>query len=186
MLAHILFHALPDFCGNLALCNESFADGFHNLERTARFKPLVHEIDHDAVSRSDNLGNCAGSVLDKILRIAEPDVRSVGKTRNLQKVGKVLRLCVKEHLNNKRSSHFRNRQRSCRAINVLCCNAERRRACQHFINLRVADVRFHNGNSRQILKVLIKRWNIVTEVIKLQNCVMKRMEIKVSCGLPFC
>ena len=63
----------------------------HYLERHARLDALMYEIGHDAVSCSDNVGNGAGAVIDKVFCVAEPDVGAVGKSRYLEHIGKVLR-----------------------------------------------------------------------------------------------
>ena len=51
----------------------------------------MYKIGHDAVSCSDNVGNGAGAVIDKVFCVAEPDVGAMGKSRYLEHIGKVLR-----------------------------------------------------------------------------------------------
>ena len=63
----------------------------HYLERHARLDALMYKIGHDAVSCSDNVGNGAGAVIDKVFCVAEPDVGAMGKSGYLEHIGKVLR-----------------------------------------------------------------------------------------------
>ena len=58
----------------------ALSDDFHNFKRHALFNALVDEVNHDVVTGTDNFGNGAGSVFDKILCIADPNVGAVGKT----------------------------------------------------------------------------------------------------------
>ena len=64
----------------------------HYLEGHTRLDTLMYQICHDAVSRSDNVGNGAGAAVDKILRVAEPDICAVGQTRYLEHIGEILGL----------------------------------------------------------------------------------------------
>ena len=102
------------------------------------------------------------------------------KTRYLKHIGKILGLRFDEHLADKRSAELGQRKRACFTVNILSRYSERLGRGQKLIKLWVAHIGIHNRNARHILKMLIECRHIVTEIIKLQNRVMKRMEVKVS------
>ena len=66
----------------------------------------MHKVNHYVVTRSDNVRDSAGAVLDKLLSIAEPNVRAMRQTRYLQKIGKALWLSVDKHLHRKARAEF--------------------------------------------------------------------------------
>ena len=127
----------------------------------------MHQVNHNAVTRTDNVGNVAFPAFDKLLRVAGPNVGAVGKTGNLQQVGKGFRLRFQKHLANKRSAHFGNRQRTRRPADFFRRHAQRFGACAKADNFRVTDVDVHDVNPGHILQVFIKRRHIVTENIEL-------------------
>ena len=82
--AHIVLHSAPVLCRNLALCHKTLTHGLGYFKGSALFKPFMNQVHHYVITRSYNLGNRAGAVINKVLCVAEPNVRTVGKTRNLQ------------------------------------------------------------------------------------------------------
>ena len=84
----------------------------------------MHKVGHNRVSCSDNLGDTAGSVVDQLLRVAEPYVGAVRQARDLQKVGKGLGLCFKQHSPYKARSAFRDTKGSGLAVYVLGLDLE--------------------------------------------------------------
>ena len=86
-------HCLLRPLGEAVFGNLSFTGKLHNLKRKTGFKPFVHKVNHNTVTGTDNIGNCACARLDKLLCIAEPNIGTVGKSRNLQKVGEALGMC---------------------------------------------------------------------------------------------
>ena len=61
----------------------ALTDYLHYLECHARLKPLMYQVDHDAVTGAYDLRNGAGAVFDKLLRVAYPNIRAVRKARYL-------------------------------------------------------------------------------------------------------
>ena len=167
---------------------------FHNLKAILLFKrwfltrfsfilfSLMEKIGHNIITASYNLGNRARTVLNKLLSITEPNVCAVGKTRNLQKVGKCFRLSLKKHTDNKRRTHFRNCKSTCLAIYILRRNTDRLGRCDKLIQKRIWQINIHNGNTRWIFKIFIKSRIIVPKLVKLQKCIVKRVfKVKVGC-----
>ena len=68
---------------------------------------------------------------------------------------------------------------------VAVRDAERLGRGQKLIHLRVANVRIHNRNARQIFKVFIKRRHIVTEVVEFKYGIMQSVEVEMRCTKPF-
>ena len=109
-------HVVLLHCGDVLLREELFrvalTGDFHNLKRHFRLKAFQEQVGHDAVSRTDDGGDGAGAVFDEVLRVADPNIRAVGQTRNLQKVGECLRLGIDEHLAHERRAALRQRERA--------------------------------------------------------------------------
>jgi len=55
----------------------------HYLECELRLKTLMHKINHNIITATDNLGNRAYSVRNKLLCVSEPYVSTVRQTRDL-------------------------------------------------------------------------------------------------------
>ena len=58
----------------------ALAHVLHGLEREQRIDAVLHEVVHDVVARGDGILQRAGACLDEILRVAEPDIRAMGKS----------------------------------------------------------------------------------------------------------
>ena len=153
---------------------------FHDLEREARLYALVEQVYHDVVTRSDNLGNRTGSVFDEILRVAEPYVRTMRQTRDLKQVGEVLRPRVLKHLHCKRRAELRDTVCPAGRKYVLRSNSERFGGYEQVVNSAVGGGYVRDLHSGHILEVLVKRRDIVSQLVELQNRIVQRMEVEVG------
>ena len=115
MFLHRLHMLLGQELGCLAL-----SDNFHDFKGHGRIEAVVDEVEHDAVSCTDNLADVAGSAPDEILRVAQPNIGAVGKSGDLQQVRKILWLTVEQHLTDKGGAHLRNGQGTRLTFDLLC------------------------------------------------------------------
>ena len=69
MSKHILLHFLGKKLGCV-----SFTGYLHNFKGQLGIKSVVNEVCHNAVTCSDNIGNCADIFLDKLLCITQPNI----------------------------------------------------------------------------------------------------------------
>ncbi len=162
VIPHGLLVLVREELGGLAL-----SDDLHDFERHARLYTLMHQIGHDAVTRTDYLRDGAGTVLNEFLRIAKPHVCAVRQAGNLQQVGEGLRLCLHEHTANEIRAHLRDGERSRRPADLLGCHAERLRAGAQLNDLAVANIHVHHRDARHILQVLVEGGHIVAKLIEL-------------------
>ena len=175
VISHCLLHFLSEKLGCFSLSGY-----LHYLEGKIRVNAVIYKIGHNTVTAADNLGYCTYAVFDKILCISQPYVSSMGKSRDLEQVGKSCGLSVKKHLHSKACSHFGNGKSSCLPADVLCCNTQSlgRQIKAH--DLFVCRENVLGIYSRHILKVLVKRGHIVSKLVKLENGIVEGMEVKVS------
>ena len=68
----------------------ALADVLHGLKGEERVDAVLHEVVHDVVARGDGVLQRARARLDEILRVAEPDVRAVGKSGDAHEIGKAV------------------------------------------------------------------------------------------------
>ena len=179
-LRHIMIEKHLYYLGRELLGSFSLSCPLHYLERHFRLYVLVEQIRHDTVTRSDNLGNRTGSVLDKVFRVAEPNVRTVRKSRYLQKVAEFCRFCVKEHLYREARAHFRYAETSGLAVYLLWRDSQNIAVRAHSYNVRIRRRNVLYLHARQILQVLVERRNDVSKLIKLEYRVVERVEVEVG------
>ena len=53
----------------------------HNRKGHLRLQALVHEVNHDIIPTADNGGQVSNPLLDQVLSIAQPNVRTMRETR---------------------------------------------------------------------------------------------------------
>ena len=140
----------------------------------------MEQVYHDVVTRSDNLGNRTGSVFDEVLRVAEPYVRTMRQTRDLKQVGEVLRPRVLKHLHCERRTELRDTVCPAGRKYVLRSNSERLGGYEQVVNCTVGGGYVRDLHSGHILEVLVKRRNIVSQLVELQNRIVQRMEVEVQ------
>ena len=102
----------------------SFSYAFHYSERKRRLNTHINKTEHNIVTGTNRFVKGGNAVYDKVLRIVQPNVRTVRKTRNTNKLGKRCGICVNKHLTHKFCSEFRHGKRSDGAVYLLACNAE--------------------------------------------------------------
>ena len=158
--------------GLLVLLREQFgrfalSDDLHDLKRHARLHALMHQVCHDAVTRTDDLRDRAGTVFDQILCVAKPHVCAVRQTGYLQQVGEGLRLCLHKHTADEICAHLRDGERARRPADVFRRHAERFGAGAQLDDFAIADIDIHHRDARHILQMLIERGHIVAKLIEL-------------------
>ena len=146
----------------------------HDIEGELTLKTVGDKIKHDTVTRTHNLGNGAGACLNKLLCITEPYVSTVGKTRNLEKVGKILRLRLKENLLKESGTKLGNTEGSKLAsANIRRRDAKRLCRLKELIYGFIIHLNVKNAGVGILLKHLILGGNIVSKLVKLQYRIMK-------------
>ena len=86
MLRHLLFP--------VGLQSLTLTDRLHDRKRKTLLKPLLDQIDHDIITRTDRSLDRRLSFLNECLGISQPYIRTMGKAGDTHKVRKVLRLCI--------------------------------------------------------------------------------------------
>ena len=141
---------------------------------------MVREIEHDRVTRTDDLGNRAGTVPDQLLCVAQPHVGTVRKTRYLQKIRKILRFCFLEHSLSKRCAEFG--QTPCAELaahDILRLQSERFACQEQIVNRAVRRIHLRGGNAGIAFQNLQFCRHIMSELVELQNGFMQIGELKV-------
>ena len=152
----------------------------HDLERLFRLNALVQQIGHDAVTGPDDIRNGAGAVVDEILGVAQPYVRSVGQTGNLQKVAELLGLGIQQHLDGKARAHFRNSQTAGLAVDFFRRNAQHRGIRTHLNDLGICGGNVVDGESGCLLQVLIHGGDDVSQFVQFQDGIVQGVEVEVG------
>ena len=123
----------------------------------------------------------ADAVFDKILRVAEPHVGAVGKTGYLHKVGKVLRLCIYQHLLDEARTHFGQSKRTYHkpehfgilVVYVHLRYAKRLGGHKQLVDRAVVHCNVHYGYTAVFLKELVLCGNIVSQLVELEDCIVQ-------------
>ena len=79
----------------------------------------MKQICHNVVTGTYNLRNCTSSVFNKLLSVTEPNIGTMGQSRNLKQVGKCFRLSFKQHSANKVCSYLGQRKRAGLGVNFV-------------------------------------------------------------------
>ena len=168
VVTHGLLHLLGEELWSLTLTGY-----LHYLKGKVGINAVIDKICHDTVTAADNVRNCAYAVFDKVLRIAQPYVRTVGKSRDLEQVGEFCGLCIKKHLHGKSRTHLRDSKGSCLPADILSGNAQ---CCGRLIKAHYLFVRRENilcHNACHVFKMLVKCGHIVSKLVKLQDSIME-------------
>ena len=124
MVKHILLPFLP--VPAFFLCDSPLSHRLHNLKRLLRIQSHTYQIRHNVIARADCRGNCRLSLLNQRLCIAEPNICSVRQSGDSDKVGKIFRLRINDHLHRKIRAKFWNAKAAqLTASDVLRRDAER-------------------------------------------------------------
>ena len=143
----------------------------------------MEQIGHNTVTAADHIRNGTHTVFDQLLGVAQPHIRTVRQAGNLQQIGKSFWLCLHEHSQHKGGAHLRDRQCGGGAVNILRRHADRLRRGDHLVQLGVAQVHIHHRNTCGILQKFIQGGHIVTQLVQLQQRIVKRvLKVKV-CGI---
>ena len=175
VLTHGFEMLLGEQLGGVAL-----TDDLHDLERHTLVEPLVHEVGHDRVTGSDYVRNGAGAVVDELLRVAQPYVRAVRQTGDLQQVGEGLGLGFDQHALNEAGAAFGDGEGANLGVDVLRLDAERLGGGKERHDLFVAHGDVHDRNAGEQLQIVIDRRHIMAELVELGDGVMDGMEVEVG------
>ena len=127
---------LDDLRGEL-LWRLALTGPLHDLEGHFRLNALVQQVGHDTVTGTDDLGDRADVVVDEVLGVAQPNIGTVGKSRDLEEVAELGGLCVQKHLDSEARTHFRDSQRAGLAVDLLRGNSQNITVGTHTDNVRV-------------------------------------------------
>ena len=151
----------------------------HDLEGERVLESVADQVVHDVVSTSDNVRNIADALFNEVLRVIRPNVGTVRESGNLQKVGKVSRLCLLNHLHNESRTEFGQTAGAEIGVDILGRNAERFRREEQLVHRLVVHRNVHNARIGESLDPLILRRHIVSKLVKLQKRVVQIFKGKV-------
>ena len=175
----MLLHGVYVFLGE-QFARITFTGDFHNLKGHAGIQALLNQVGHNAVTGTDYLRDSAGFVVDQLLSIAQPYVGAMGKTGNLQEICEGLGLTFLKHTPYKGGTHLRQRKASGIAVDILLGDAQLFGAGKQADDPLIRHGDIHHIDPGQILEMFIQGWNIMPQIIQLEDGVMQRMEIKVG------
>ena len=112
MLSHILLKVRPLL--TFPFCNRSFTDTFHDRKGFLTVHPIINEIRHNIITRTDCGRQCTVTSCNVILRSIKPHIRTMWQTGNTHKVREVFRFRITKHLHNK----FRTKLRHTKASQI--------------------------------------------------------------------
>ena len=172
---------LHDF---LPLRAKSFtlSDTFHDCECLAAFHTHIDQISHNIVTGTDCRGNCCKSFTDKLLRISQPYICSVGKAGNTDQIRKTGWLCLLNHSDYKICSKLRNSQTSKRtSSNILRFDSQCLRTGKQGHYLFIIQRNILGVCIGQILQHTDDRRIIVSQNVQFKKVSVNGMIIKM-CG----
>src|SRR5699024_1639287 len=100
----LLLHIVNPFVRSAS----SFSDKFHNVKGERRIESLLHQINHNIITETNNVRQLTNSVVDQFLRITKPYIRTMGKPGDNNEFFKCFWLRILKHLSDKACTEFRN------------------------------------------------------------------------------
>ena len=175
-LLHGLDVLLGEEFGGLALSHN-----LHDFKGHLGLQALVHQVGHNAVTGTDNLGNGAGARLNQILGVAQPHVGAVGQAGDLQQVRELGGVGFLQHAPDKVGAQLRQGEGAClNAAQVLLGDAQGRRGVEQRHDLRVAHGDVHHRDAGVVLQVAVDGGHIVSQLVQLAHVVVDGVEVKVG------
>ena len=176
VLPHGFFPAgLEAALGHLAL-----TDGLHDIESHLRFQPLAEQVEHDAVTAADDLGDGAGAAANQLIGVVGPDIRAMGQAGDLDQLGEVFGPGLHQHSAHEVRAHFRDAEGAGLAVDLLRRHAQRFRAGQQAVHLGVIHGDGVDRNAGVLLKILVEGGHIVAQFVQLEQRVVEVFELEVG------
>ena len=166
---------------DLARGDLAFSDTLHDREGKRRVQSLRDQIAHDIVTAAYARKKRTVTVFDMRLRISEVDIRAVGKTGNLDKLGHGRGLCLLQHADDELRSELRNSECARgHASDVFRPDSEGLRTLEDTHDLRIVQRNLHRIDACNVLQEADHGRIIMSENIQLQKIVIDRMIIKMG------
>ena len=178
---HVLLPFRPLLRLDLALCHRSLAHRLHDFEGFLRLHALVDQVGHDVVTGTHTGGNGGNAIPDQILGVAQPYVRTMGKSRDSDQIRKGFGLSFDDHAHGKIRTKLRDTQTAklCTTY-LLRCDAQSFRILEQAHDLRSVQGNGQRIPSGHILQHTDHGGIIVSQNVKLQQVMVNGMIVKVS------
>ena len=163
-----------------ALGHLALTDSLHDIEGHLRFQPLAEQVEHDAVTAADDLGDGAGAAADQLIGVVGPDVRAMGQAGDLDQLGEVFGPGLHQHSAHEVRAHFRDAEGAGLAVDLLRRHAQRFRAGQQAVHLGVVHGDGVDWDAGVLLKILVEGGHIVTQFVQLEKSIVEVFELEVG------